>query len=209
MQIIHDFLTINEYSRPARKIRELLGIVIHWTANPAANAKQNRDFFESKKTGMGGYGSAHYIIDQNGIIIAAVPEDEVAYHCGSSDKDPASGKVYTDEARRRFGRYASESSSPNLCTIGVELCPKDAAGNFTDATINAAVELCADICLRYELPAQAITTHHDVVGWKDCPKLWTEKPQLLTAFKFSVKRLTIWKKVQRTKTKKKELKQKA
>ena len=171
MQIIHDFLTINEYSRPGRRIREMLGLVMHWTANPAANAKQNRDFFENKKTGMGGYGSAHYIIDQNGIIIAAIPEDEVAYHCGSSDKDPASGKVYTDEARRRFGKYASENSSPNLCTIGVELCPKDADGNFTHATIDAAVELCADICRRYELPAQAITTHHDVVGWKDCPKL--------------------------------------
>ena len=186
MQIIHDFLTINEYSRPGRRIREMLGIVMHWTANPAANAKENRDFFENKKTGMGGYGSAHYIIGQNGIIIAAVPEDEVAYHCGSSEKDPASGKVYTDEARRRFGRYASDSSSPNLCTLGVELCPKDAAGNFTNATINVAVELCADICKRYELTVQAITTHHNIVGWKDCPKLWTENPQLLEAFRQSV-----------------------
>lgn len=186
MQIIHDFLTRNEYSRPGKKLQKVLAIVIHWTANPEANAKLNRDYFENKKTGMSVYGSAHYIIGQNGIIIAAVPEDEVAYHCGSSDKDPASGKVYTDEARRRFGRYASESSSPNLCTIGIELCPKDAAGNFTNATINAAVELCADICRRYELPAKAITTHHDVVGWKDCPKLWTEKPQLLEAFRQSV-----------------------
>ena len=93
MQIIHDFLTHNEYSRPGKKLHKVLAIVIHWTTNPGANAKENRDFFENKKTGMGGYGSAHYIIGQNGIIIAAVPEDEVAYHCGSSDKDPASGKV--------------------------------------------------------------------------------------------------------------------
>ena len=186
MQIIHDFLTINEYSRPGRRIRELLGIVIHWTANPAANAKQNRDYFENKKMGMSGYGSSHYIIDQNGIIIAAVPEYEVAYHCGSSEKDPESGKVYTDEARARFGRYASENSSPNLCTIGVELCPKDAAGNFSGATIETAIELCADICKRYGLTAKTITTHHNIVGWKDCPKLWTEKPQLLEAFRRSV-----------------------
>ena len=186
MQIIQDLLTINEYSRPARKLREILGIVMHWTANPAASAKQNRDFFESKKTGMSGYGSAHYIIDQSGLIIAAIPENETAYHCGSDKADPASGRIYTDEARRRFGRYASVNNSPNNCTIGVELCPTDATGNFTDETINAAVELCADICRRYNLPAQAITTHHDVVGWKNCPKLWTEKPQLLTAFQFTV-----------------------
>jgi N-acetylmuramoyl-L-alanine amidase len=131
---------------------------------------------------MSGYGSAHYIIDQNGIIIAAIPENEVAYHCGTSETDPASGRVYTDEARRRFGRYASDYSSPNHCTIGIELCPTDDTGNFTNATINSAAELCADICKRYELSAEAITTHHNVVGWKNCPKLWTEKPQLLAAF---------------------------
>lgn len=186
MQIIHDFLTINEYSRPGRKIRELLGIVIHWTANPSANAKENRDFFENKKAGMSGYGSAHYIIDQNGIIIAAIPENEIAYHCGSSQPDPASGKVYTDEARRRFGRYASETNSPNNCTIGVELCPQNDAGYFTGATLQSAIELCADLCKRYELTTDAITTHHDIVGWKNCPKLWTDKPQLLTAFRASV-----------------------
>ena len=186
MQIIHDFLTINEYSRPGRKLKEVLGVVLHWTANPSANAKENRDFFENKKTGCGGYASAHYIIDQNGLIVAAVPEYEVAYHTGSSLRDPKSGKVYTDEARRLFGKYASESSSPNICTIGVELCPKDNEGNFTDATINSAIDLCADILTRYELAADTLITHHDVVGWKDCPKLWTEKPALFEAFKLSV-----------------------
>lgn len=186
MQIIHDFLTINEYSRPGKKLREVLGVVLHWTANPAANAKENRDFFESKKTGFGGYASAHYIVDQNGLIIAAVPEYEIAYHTGSSQKDPQSKKVYTNEARARFGRYASETNSPNNCTIGIELCPTDNAGNFSDATITAAAELCADICARYKLPASALTTHHNIVGWKDCPKLWTARPALFEAFRATV-----------------------
>ena len=186
MQIIHDFLTINEYSRPGRKIKEVLGVVLHWTANPDANAKQNRDYFESLKTGVAGYASAHYIVDQNGLIIAAVPEYEIAYHCGSSRRDPASNKFYTDEARQRFGHYAQEGNSPNNCTLGVELCPLDAAGNFTDATINAAAELCADILKRYGLGAQELTTHHNVVGWKDCPKLWTAKPYLFEAFVLTV-----------------------
>lgn len=186
MQIIHDFLTKNEYSRPGYELKKVLAIVMHWTANARANAKQNRDFFETRKTGMGGCGSAHYIIDQNGIIIAAVPENEVAYHCGTSQPDPASGKVYTWQARQKFGSYATEKSSPNYCTIGIELCNVDDAGNFTDATIKSAVELCADICARYKLQTKDILTHHEVVGWKDCPRLWTEKPLLFAAFKADV-----------------------
>lgn len=186
MQIIHDFLTKNDFSRPARPLKEVKGIVIHWTANPNANAKENRDYFEKRKNGKDGYGSAHYIIDQNGLIIAAVPEYEIAYHCGSSQPDPASGKVYTDEARERYGDYASETKSPNLCTIGVELCPIDDFGLFSTATIEAAIELCTSLCARYRLTGADITTHHNIVGWKDCPKLWTEQPELLDAFRYDV-----------------------
>ena len=188
MTIEKQFLTPNEYSRPGIKLSELLGVVMHWTANPSANARQNRDFFESRKTGMGGYGSAHYIIGQDGGIVQCVPESEVAYHCGSSKTDPASGKIYTDYARAKFGIYAgaSKTKTPNFCTVGVELCPTDLEGNFSQATISAAVELCADICKRGGLTAADITTHHNVVGWKDCPRLWTAKPELLEAFKASV-----------------------
>jgi N-acetylmuramoyl-L-alanine amidase len=52
------------------------------------------------------WGSAHYIIDLNGDTYHAVPDNEVAYHCGSSQKDPASGRIYTDWARAKFGRFA-------------------------------------------------------------------------------------------------------
>ena len=168
---------------------------MHWTANPNANAEQNWLYFEAKKTGMGSYGSAHYIIGQKGDIIQCIPDEEVAYHCGSSQKDPESGHIYTNYARKKFGHYAVhwQTTSPNYCTLGIELCPTDYDGNFTEKTINAAIDLCAYLCKRHNLTADDITTHHDIVGWKDCPRLWTRKPELLDAFRASVKdAITRW-----------------
>ncbi len=189
MIITQKLLTPNSYSRPQRRMKELLGIVIHWTANPYANAEQVRLYFEAKQTGMSGYGSAHYIIGQDGATIQCIPTNEVAWHCGSSQKDPASGQVYTDYARKKFGRYAVnwQTTSPNYCTIGIELCPTDDSGNFSEKTINAAIDLCAYLCKQHNLTADDITTHHDIVGWKDCPRLWTKRPELLVAFRASVK----------------------
>lgn len=189
MQIIHDFLTRNEYSRPGKKLQKVLAIVIHWTANPNASAEANRRFFENRKTGMSGYGSAHFIIGTKGEILQAIPTNEIAYHVGSSQADPKSGQIYTDYAREKYGKYAQnpKTTSPNFCTIGIELCPTDNDGNFTDATINAAIELCAYLCRKNNLTPDDITTHHNVVGWKDCPRLWTKRPELLDAFKLSVK----------------------
>ena len=180
-------LTPNAWSRPQLKIKEFKAIVIHWTANPCADAEQTRLYFEAKKTGMGG--SAHYIIGQDGETIQAIPDNEIAYHCGSSQKDPASGQIYTNYARKKFGHYAVhfQTTSPNFCTIGVELCPIDWEGNFTEKTVKSAVELCAYLCKKHGLTADDITTHHDIVGWKDCPRLWTKRPELLEVFRLSVK----------------------
>lgn len=188
MKITQELLTPNEYSRPRKPLRELLGIVIHWTANPNADAEQTRLYFEAKKTGTGGYASAHYIIGQKGEIIQTIPANEIAYHCGTDRKDPASGKIYTDYARRKFGHYAAhwKIESPNQCTIGIELCPADEEGNFTERTVSSAIDLCAYLCRRHRLTAGDITTHHDIVGWKDCPRLWTKRPELLEAFRLSV-----------------------
>ena len=179
MQIIHDFITPNPFSRPQRPLENVRGVVMHWTEAPEQNEKQVRDFFDSRKDG---YGSAHYVIGQNGICVACIPENEIAYHCGTDKKDPQSGKVYTDLARQYFGTYASEQNSPNNCTLSVELCPIDSTGRFSPATLATAAELVADICTRYRLSVTRILTHHDIVGWKDCPKYWTEHPLAFTRF---------------------------
>ena len=188
MKIIEMLLTPNEYSRPKTPIRRVMAIVMHWTANPNVSALNNRNYFEAKKTDMGGYGSAHYIIGLDGEVIRCIPENEIAYHCGSNKLDPVSGRTYTDEARKRFGHYALRPAvtSPNYVTLGVELCPIDDAGHFSDATIVSAVELCAKLIKRHKLTTDDITTHHAVVGWKNCPKLWTDHPDLFEAFKASV-----------------------
>lgn len=186
IEVTEHLLTLNKYSRPGTKRRETLALVMHWTANPHADAMANVRFFENRKTGQGGYGSAHYVIGQDGNIIRCIPEDEVAYHCGSAQVDPASLKVYTDTARQLFGDYCNKSTSPNLCTIGVELCPTNTRGEFADATLEAAVALSADILLRYGLNTDRIVTHQQVVGWKDCPRLWVKHPELFNAFKLQV-----------------------
>ena len=188
MTIKQHFLTPNKWSRPQQSIKEVLAIVMHWTANPKANAEQNRNYFESRKNGNDGYGSAHYIIGQNGIVIQCIPTYEIAYHCGSSQKDPKSGKIYTDYARKKFKHYAEnwKTNSPNNCTIGIELCPINQEGSFTSETIKTAIALCARLCEHFNLKADDITTHHAIVGWKDCPRLWVKQPELFDAFKKGV-----------------------
>lgn len=189
MKITEDFLTINNWSRPGKKLESILAIVMHWTANPRASAKANRDYFEQRKCGSDGYGSAHYIIDQDGSVIHAIPDDEIAYHCGSNQIDPESKKIYTDYARQIFGTYyTTENRTPNFVSIGVELCPLDKEGHFSAETYNSAIELCKDLIEKFNLTVQDITTHHAVVGWKDCPKLWTDKPELFEKFKQDIEK---------------------
>ena len=187
MEIIRDLLTVNEWSRPGKELAKLKSIILHWTGNPNSSAKENRDFFESRKNGKLEYGSAQYIIGIEGEIILCIPENELAYHCGSSQIDPASKKIYTDWARSKFGSYATEKSSPNNVTIGIELCVIDEEGHYDKRTLGSAIDLVADICKRKNITIEDVGTHNMVVGWKDCPRLWTKHPELFIEFKDSVK----------------------
>ena len=181
-----DFLTVNPYSRPGTKLTKVKAIVIHWTANPKLDEKGNKNYFESLKLGTTKtYGSSHYIIGQSGNVIQCIPENEVAYHCGSSCNDPVSQKPYTDFARKKVG--VDMKPSPNFYTIGIELCPLDIIGKFDDKTISSAVDLCAEICKRYGLTESDIITHNMIVGWKDCPRWWVTHPYLIEEFRLLVK----------------------
>ncbi len=197
MNIIDKPLTISRYTRPGKMRATTLAVIMHWTGAGANTAPVVWAWFESLKNQpptdpellekwKAKYSSAHYIINHDGTILHCIPDAEIAYHAGSSQVDPASGKIYTDWARAKFGEYALHPTtlSPNQCTIGIEMCPVDATGHFSDATIDAAVELVADICRREALESmEDIGTHNLVCGYKDCPRLWVNQPELLDDFR--------------------------
>lgn len=169
-------LTPNEYSRPTTKLLSVSKIIIHYVDNPKSTALQNRNFFELRKEGNYGYGSAHCIIDENEII-QAIPFDERAYHVGSDH--------YTDYA-------LSISSYPNARMVGIEMCHDDESGKPNLGTYKKTLELCAYLCQEYNLnPLEDINTHFDITGVKPngrvCHKYYVENPNKFTRLKLDVK----------------------
>jgi N-acetylmuramoyl-L-alanine amidase len=188
MRIVDFFLTVNPFTRPGRKLAVCKGIIIHYVGKKNQKAIDVWKFFEKTCPVDKHYSSAHYIINLDGYIYHAVPDEEIAYHCGSEKPDPVSGRIYTDWARQKYGYFASDpvKASPNFCTLGIELCI-DAQGNFTEETLLAAVELTAKLLGENKLTVDDIGTHNMVVGWKDCPLPWVKNPALFEDFKERVK----------------------
>lgn len=172
MNLIKDLLTINEYSRPGTKLQGVKGIVVHWVANPNTSAKANRNFFENRKNGKSGYGSAHYIIDLNGSVLQCIPSSEMAYHVGSNS--------YKAAAVKTLGSY------PNATTLGIECTHTDWNGKMTNETYESLVELCKDLCMVYKLdPMSDLYRHYDITG-KDCHKWFVDNPKEWDKFKKEV-----------------------
>jgi N-acetylmuramoyl-L-alanine amidase len=162
-------------------------IVLHWPGMAGQGARAVRDYWASPANSSGA--SAHCAIDQDGTIVQAIPWYERAYHVGSAQIDPVSMRIYTDFARELFGDFATQPkmTSPNHCTIGIEMCHVDEAGTYTPETVAAAVELCSYLCGQYHLdPATRIIRHVDVVGWKRCPAWYIDHPEDLDAFRAAV-----------------------
>jgi N-acetylmuramoyl-L-alanine amidase CwlA len=170
-------LTPNWFSRPETKLDCVRAIALHWVENPGTSAEFNRLYFEGRKDGMSGYGSAHYIIDDTETV-RCIPEDEMAYHVGGVQE-------YTAMAKQRWAPY------PNARLLGIELCHPDWTGKFSDPVLAQAVELCADICKRYRLkPLEDIVRHFDVTG-KECPRWWVANPHQFMGFKVEVARAVL------------------
>lgn len=159
MEIKERLLTINSYSRSGEKQNKIENIVVHWVGNAGSSAIANRNYFENLKNTHKTYASSHYVIGLDGEIIKCIPEDEVAFHSGSY--------------------------SMNRKSIGIEDCHPDWNGKFNENTYNSLVELCTDICKRYEVSVDNIIRHYDVTE-KECPRYYVRNEQEWIKFKNDV-----------------------
>lgn len=173
VDIITKLLTPNKYSRPQIKLNsKIKGIVVHWTASPQGRNQGVWNYFERRKSGKTGYGSAHFIVDLDGAIWNCIPTNEMAYHVGST--------TYTANAKKLLGTY------PNDCTIGIEFCILDNRGKMNELTWQKGAKLVAYLLEKFNLNIDNIWTHQEVVGWKDCHRYFVENPNEYKRFKNDV-----------------------
>jgi RHS repeat-associated protein len=175
--VTQDLLSKSIYTRPGTKMGEIRGIVIHYVANPQTSAKLNRDYWESLKKGIeildengkptGEYykGSAHYVVGQQGEVLQAVPENELAIQAGPTKQV---------EAIKKFPNNGKDNV--NLHTIGIEMTHIDEAGNSNYRTYTTTVRLTADLLRKYHLTIEDLYRHYDI-SMKDCPRRFVNRDE--------------------------------
>ena len=156
-QIDVELLTVNPNSRPGQPTEKITGIVMHYTANPGASAIDNRNYFEGLKDSGETMASSNFIVGLEGEIIQCVPTWEVAY----------------------------ASNERNIDTVSIECCHPDETGKFNDATYTSMVQLCAWLCMKFDLNEDNVIRHYDVTG-KICPKYFVEDEEAWKKFREDV-----------------------
>lgn len=154
-----ELLTVNPYSRPGTETSKIKGIVVHYTANPGATAIANRNYFEGLKDSHQTKTSSNFIVGLEGEIVQCVPTWEVAY----------------------------ASNERNIDTVSIECCHPDESGEFLEDTYQSMVQLCAWLCLKFDLSEKDIIRHYDVTG-KNCPKYFVEDEKAWENFRKDVKK---------------------
>ena len=154
-----EFLTENPYSRPGERLEGVRNVFVHYTANKGTSAAQNRSYFENLGTTGETSASAHFIIGFEGEIIQCVPLDEIAYAV--------------------MGR--------NYDSVSIECCFLDDDGEFTWATYQSLVRLCAWLLDEYDLSSEDILRHYDE-GGKKCPLYYVDNEEKWEQFKQDVEK---------------------
>lgn len=89
--------------------------------------------------------SAHYFVFGNGHVLQLVPEARRAWHAGVS--------------------HWQGETDINSCSIGIEIANPGHPGgmpDFGETQVNATLQLCRDICVRWNIRPERVLAHSDV-----------------------------------------------
>ena len=129
---------------------------MHYTANPVLQQWKTGIILRIKDSHET-QASSNFIVGLDGEVVQCVPTWEVAY----------------------------ASNSRNIDTVSIECCHLDETGEFTDETYNSLVQLCAWLCMKFQLDVEDVIRHYDVTG-KICPKYFVENEDAWSNFKEDV-----------------------
>ena len=119
-----ELLDVNEYSRPGTTLKQVNGIVIHYTANPGSSAMANRDYFEGLKDAHTTKASSHFIVGLEGEVVQCIPTTEIAYASNDRNGDTGIGIAPEDLPRvfeRGYTGYNGRTDKRST-GIGLYLC---------------------------------------------------------------------------------------
>ncbi len=156
--MIENFLTVNDYSRPGEELPKVKNIFVHYTANKGTRAAQNRSYFENLGITGETSASAHFIIGYEGEIIQCIPLDEIGYAVMQRNYD----------------------------SISIECCYLNDDGKFTDTTYQSLLHLSAWLLKEYKLTPDDMRRHYDE-GGKKCPLYFAENEDEWERFKEDLK----------------------
>jgi len=171
----NNFISMNKYTRPSIKLKQVKKIVLHWTANPGASAENHQKYFNGTAIKSKTYASAHIFVDSKEAI-CIIPLDEVAYHANDHYERNANGEV--------FRGVPELAPNANKLSLGIEMCvEKD--GSISQYTIQRTAKVIAELCKTYKLDENDIVRHYDVTH-KPCPKPLVDDPEQFKQFRAQV-----------------------
>lgn len=145
-------------------------IVIHYPAMPDRNALAVEKYFTGTKKDV----STHYIVDENRVI-SLLDCSYRAYHVGSLRSHELVCEKFALQCKKPPRAWMCENAN----SIGIDICDhkknlssykaEDRDWFFSDAAINRAAELVADIMRIHNISLSNVVRHYDVTG-KLCPR---------------------------------------
>jgi N-acetylmuramoyl-L-alanine amidase CwlA len=174
-----DHVIINPYSRSGDKLLRVQAIVVHYTANPHANAEDHQEYFDGLDGGNYRYAGAHIFVDKDEAV-EVIPLNEVGYHANERKAGPLLSALKATASYYPGG-------NANLLTLGIEMCiEKD--GSFHPDTVERTRQVVKMLQAKFQQLSDTpnrVVRHYDITG-KNCPKPFVENKQAWNAFLKSI-----------------------